>query len=68
MKAVTRTRAVGGSLVVTIPKEIVKEESLRKGEAVEITISKLKKKYFGIFKDMRPFTEEDKLQAHEINI
>ena len=28
MKAVTRTKKVGGSIMVTIPKEIVKEENI----------------------------------------
>ena len=64
MKAVTRTRKIGGSLVVTIPKEIVREEGLREGEAVEINIEKIKKSAFGILRSMRPFTKEDEFNTH----
>lgn len=62
MKALTRTRVIGGSLVVTIPKEIVKEESIQEGELVEIELAKIKKDFFGALKGIGPFTEEDKLK------
>ena len=63
MQAITRTRAIGGSLVVTIPKEIVREESLQENEVVEIQVKKIKKSGFGILKGMRPFTQEDKFKG-----
>lgn len=63
MKALTRTRAIGGSLVVTIPKEIAKEESIQEGELIEIEVEKVKKSGFGLLKGMRPFTEEDELKG-----
>jgi len=63
MKTLTRTRAIGGSLIVTIPKEIVKEKSLAKGELVEIEIEKVKKDFFGAFKGIGPFTKEDELDT-----
>lgn len=65
MKALTRTRAVGGSLVVTIPKELAKEEGFREGELVQIEVTKAKKSYFGIAKGMSPFTLEDEAKAHD---
>lgn len=64
METITRTRKVGGSLVVTLPKEIVKEEGLREGEAVKIQVEKVKKDYFGALKGMRSFTKEDEFDTH----
>lgn len=63
MEAITRTRRIGGSLVVTIPKEIVKEESLRENELVGVKIEKIKKDFFGAFKGIGPFTKEDELDT-----
>lgn len=60
MKTITRTRSVGGSLIVTIPKEIVKEESLREGELVEIELEKVRKSGFGALKGIGRFTDKDR--------
>jgi hypothetical protein len=65
METLTRTRKVGGSLLITIPKDIVKEESLRAGELVRVDIKKVKKSGFGMFKGIAPFTKEDELDTHE---
>ena len=43
LKTVSRIRAIGGSLVVTIPKEVVKNEFLNEGELIELEIRKPKK-------------------------
>ena len=43
MKVLSRTRAVGGSLVITVPIEIVKSEDLRENELVEVEVKKHKK-------------------------
>lgn len=64
MKTVTRMRKVGGSLVVTLPKEIVKEEGLHEGEIVVIDIEKAKKSAFGILRGMRSFTRKDEFETH----
>ena len=63
--ALTRMRAVGGSLVVTIPKEIVEAESLEEGEMVRIEVHKLKRDWFGCLKGIGPFTAEDETMAHD---
>jgi hypothetical protein len=63
MKSLTRTRAVGGSLMVTIPAEIVKEKSIKDGELVEISVEKVKKDFFGMLKGIGPFKEEDKIKG-----
>ena len=62
MRSLTRTRSIGGSLVVTIPKEIVKEESLKEGELVQLEVEKVKKDGFGMFKDLKPFSDEDRME------
>ncbi len=63
MKTITRTRCVGGSLMVTIPNEIVKEESLQENEVIEITITKIKRSGFGMLKGIGKFTEKDELNV-----
>ena len=65
MKTIARARAVGGSLVDTIPKEIVEEEDVHEGDLIEIEIKKPKQSFFGVAKDIGPFTEEDEMKAHE---
>ena len=62
MKSLIRTRAVGGSLVVTIPVEIVKEESLNEGEVVEVEVKKPRKDFFGALRGIGKFTEEDRME------
>lgn len=62
MKTLTRTRAIGGSLVITIPKEIVREKSIQEGELVEIEVEKLKKDFFGTLKGIGSFTEKDRME------
>jgi len=63
METLTRTRAIGGSLVVTIPKEIVDEASLKEGELIKIKVEKIKKSGFGLFKGIGKFSKEDELDT-----
>ena len=35
-EAIVRARKLGGSLVLTIPNDIVKEEGIKEGEAVKV--------------------------------
>ncbi|HLD57486.1 MAG TPA: AbrB/MazE/SpoVT family DNA-binding domain-containing protein [archaeon] len=65
MKTLTRTRAIGGSLMVTIPKELVREEQIHEGQLVEIEVKKPKKSFFGIARGVGPFTKEDELKSHD---
>ena len=62
MKSLTRTRSVGGSLIVTIPREIVKEEMLEEDELIEIEVKKHKKDFFGVLKGIGKFTEKDRMR------
>jgi bifunctional DNA-binding transcriptional regulator/antitoxin component of YhaV-PrlF toxin-antitoxin module len=63
--SVTKTRKVGGSLVVTIPKKLVESKKIREGEIVEIAINRIRKDGFGVLKGMKPFMEEDALNTHD---
>ena len=63
MEILTRARKLGGSIIITLPKEIVKEESIHEGELVKIKVSKFKKSGFGISKGLGRFTEEDELKG-----
>ena len=65
MKALARTRKIGGSVVVTIPKVIVEEEQIRPGELISIDVEKPRKSYFGALKGIGAFTEKDRLDTHE---
>jgi len=64
-ECLAKTRKVGGSLVVTLPKELVESKKIKAGEIVEIRVKKLRKNGFGILKGVGPFTVEDELTAHE---
>ncbi len=65
MRVVARARKVGGSLVVTLPVEAVKEKKIVAGELLELDVNKVKESGFGIFKGMGPFTEEDEMDIHD---
>lgn len=61
----TKTRKVGGSIVVTLPKQLVQTQKIKENEFVEITVKKCRKDGFGIFKGMSSFTVEDELKTLE---
>jgi hypothetical protein len=63
VECLAKTRKVGGSLVVTLPKELVENEKIKEGEVVKIRVKKLRKDGFGILKGMSPFTIEDELKT-----
>ncbi len=62
-QCLAKTRKVGGSIVVTLPKEIVDLQQIKENEYVEITIKKYRKDGFGILKGMASFTVEDELKS-----
>jgi antitoxin component of MazEF toxin-antitoxin module len=64
-KALTKTRKVGGSIVVTLPKELVEGQKIKEGEVVEVTVRKFRKEGFGVLKGVKPFTAEDELTTHD---
>ncbi len=62
METLTRVRAVGGSLIVTIPKEIVREMSVKEGELVKVKLEKVKIDGFGLLKGIEKFTRKDRME------
>ena len=64
-KALVRSRKVGGSIVVSIPKEVAEHEGITEGELIEIDVRKARRDWFGAFKGIGPFTKEDELDTHE---
>ncbi|MBS3083886.1 AbrB/MazE/SpoVT family DNA-binding domain-containing protein [Candidatus Pacearchaeota archaeon] len=62
LKTLSRTRRIGGSLVVTIPIELVKEEQLEENQVVEISVKKPRKSYFGALKGISSFTRKDRME------
>ncbi len=63
--SLVKVRKVGGSLVVTIPKELVESEGIREGEVIMVDVKKVKKSWFGAARGVGPFTAEDELKAHD---
>jgi hypothetical protein len=63
--ALVKTRRVGGSLIVTLPKDLVEGKRIKEGEIVEITVKKLRVDGFGALRGIGPFTPDDELKPHE---
>lgn len=65
METLVRTRQVGGSLMVRIPAEIVVEEGIKPNDLIRLDVEKVRKDWFGAFKGVGHFTEEDELTTHD---
>ena len=65
MEAFCRTRKIGGSLVTTIPRDIVEELGIHENETIELEIRKPRKSAFGMFKGFTPFNEKDRVDIRE---
>jgi len=57
-ETIQRAKKIGGSLMVRIPKDIVQHEHIQPGEAVKITIEKVRKDWFGITPGGQPFDKK----------
>ncbi len=64
-KAIVRSRKVGGSIVVRIPKEVAEQEGIREGELVEVEVRKARKDFYGALKGIGKFSREDELDSHD---
>lgn len=61
METIVKLRQVGGSLVATIPKEIVDSAQIDKNDFVMLSVKKLAKSGFGSLKGKKiNFTEDDR--------
>ncbi len=65
VKSIVKTRKVGDSIVITLPKELVESKKIKEGEIIEISVKKLRKDGFGILKGVGSFTAEDELKTHD---
>ena len=54
-----KTKRVGGSLMVTIPKSAVDTFGIEEGETVELSVRPLRKDYFGALRGVGTFSHED---------
>ena len=63
-RAIVKTRKVGGSIIVRIPKDLVDEEDIREGELVELEVRKARRDWFGAFPQLKPFSREEELDTH----
>lgn len=63
MKMLTRMKRIGGSLMVTVPANVVKQENFQEDDLVEITVKKRKIEGFGILKGIGSYNrEEDRMK------
>ncbi|MBS3068096.1 AbrB/MazE/SpoVT family DNA-binding domain-containing protein [Candidatus Micrarchaeota archaeon] len=67
MSFVSKAISVGGSLMVTIPKELAKVMNIHPNEPVEIEVKKVKLSGFGMFRGtgLTPFAKDDELHLHD---
>ncbi len=64
-RVLVKTRKVGGSIIVSIPKEATEQEGIREGELLELDIRKVRKDWFGATRGVGRFTKEDELDTHD---
>ncbi len=64
-KALVKSRRVGGSIVISIPKEVTELEGIREGELIEIDVHKARRDWFGSLKGVGHFAKEDELDTHD---
>ena len=63
METLAKTRKIGGSLVITLPKTVVEAEDLTIGQTVKIDVKKIKKSGFGLCKGLGHFSKESKFKG-----
>ncbi len=64
-RAIVRSRKIGDSIVVRIPKEATEQEGIREGDLVEVEVRKARKDFYGALKGVGKFSREDELDSHD---
>jgi len=64
-RVLVKRRKVGGSIVVSIPKEAVEQEGIREGELIELEVRKTRRDWFGAMKGVGLFSKVDELDTHD---
>ena len=59
--AYVRTRRVGGSIVVTIPMEVVEIARIKEGETLKLEIDRPRSSYFGTLKGIGRINHEERM-------
>mgnify|MGYP001574007585 CR=1 FL=1 len=65
VEAISKVRSVGGSLMVRIPKDLAKLESIQDGQLVKIKVKKLRKSFFGALKVIK--IEDEHIRASDFD-
>lgn len=65
MKVVSKTKRIGGSLMVRIPKDLAEAEGLGENQLVELEIKKKKISGFGILKGLK--IENEHIKASDFD-
>lgn len=65
MSFISKAVGVGGSVMVTIPKQIVDMLNLHPNEQLEVEVRKIPKTGFGLYRGIGSFTKEDELQLND---
>jgi antitoxin component of MazEF toxin-antitoxin module len=63
-RTIVKTRKIGGSIVVRIPKDVAEREGIKEEEFVEIDVKKAKGEWFGAFPTLKRFSREEELDVH----
>ena len=58
--AYVKTRRAGGSLIVTLPREVAELLGLRESEVVRITVERPRRSYIGAFRGIGKFKHKER--------
>ena len=61
MTFISKAVSVGGSIMVTIPKQVAELLNIHPNEKVEVEVKKVNLSGFGMFRGVGRFTKEDEL-------
>ena len=64
-RTIVKTRKIGGSIVVRIPKDVAEREGIKEDEFVEIDVKKAKGEWFGAFPTLKKFSRDEELDVHD---
>jgi len=59
VQVLQKTKKIGGSIMVRIPKEVVELEHIEEGELIQLDIQKPRKDWFGSTPGIKPFNKEE---------
>lgn len=65
IETTVKTKKIGGSIAVILPKYVIEEGNIQENELVDIKVRKRKKSYFGALRGIGPFTKEDEFDVHD---